>query len=64
MDRKWKDLKNDEIYAIWNQYLRTDGLAHHDPLRIVVASRPMRLTPIEIIKLVDELLNRLEEKDG
>lgn len=64
MTRKWNELKNDEIYAIWKEYLRTDGFSGHRFLNIdAVASKPMRLTPIEIIKLVDELLDRLEVKE-
>lgn len=65
MNRKWKELQNDEIFAIWSEYLRSEGLANYDPLRLdQIKSRPMRLTPIEIIKLVDELLNRLEVSNG
>jgi len=62
--RKWKELQSDEIYAIWTEYLRSEGLAGCDPLRLdPFKSRPMRLSPIEIIKLVDELLDRLEAKE-
>lgn len=68
MHRKWKELQSDEIYAIWKEYLRSEGLAHCDVLNLdPVRSKPMRLTPMEIIKLVEELLDRLEakeEKDG
>jgi len=65
MHRKWKDLQNDEIYAIWKEYLRTDGLGYNDPCRLdPIRSKPMRLTPLEIINLVEELLDRLEAKDG
>jgi hypothetical protein len=64
INRKWHDLQNDEIYAIWKEYLRTEGLASHDPLRLdIIRSKPMRLTPMEIIKLVEELLDRLEIKE-
>ena len=64
MHRKWKELQNDEIYAIWNEYLRSEGLAHYDPLRLdLIRSKPMRLTPMEIIRLVEELLDRLEAKE-
>ena len=62
--RNWKDLQNDEIYAIWYAYLRYERLDYHDPLNMQsLQSRPMRLTPLEIIKLVDELMNRLEIKE-
>lgn len=63
--RKWCDLQNDEIYAIWNAYLRSEGLTHYEPLRLdCIVNRPMRITPMEMIKLVDELLNRLEIKES
>ncbi len=65
--REWNRLRNDEIFAIWSEYLRTDGLTSYDPLRMdTVRVRGMRLTPMEIIRLVDELIDRLEinhEKD-
>ena len=62
--RKWKELQNDEIYAIWYAYLRFERLGNWDPLRLdTLESKPMRLTPLEIIKLVDELLDRLEIKE-
>jgi hypothetical protein len=65
MHRKWKELQNDEIYAIWKEYLRSEGLAYGDPLHIdPIRSKPMRLTPMEIIKLVEELLDRLEIKEA
>ena len=64
MHRRWKDFQNDEIYAIWKEYLRSDGLGNCDPLGLdLIRSKPLRLTPIEIIKLVDELLDRLEAKE-
>ena len=65
MHRNWKELESDEIYAIWKEYLRTEGLDGYDPLnRDVVKSKPMRLTPMAIIKLVEELLDRLEAKEA
>jgi hypothetical protein len=64
MSRNWKDLKNDEIWAIWKEYLRTEGLGCYDPLKIdCIRSKPVRLTPMEIIRLVDELIDRLEAKE-
>ncbi len=61
MNRNWKDLQNDEIFAVWKEYLRSDGLGSCDPLRFdSIRSKPVRLTPMEIIRLVDELLDRLE----
>jgi hypothetical protein len=64
MHRKWNTHQNDEIYAIWKEYLRSEGLGNCDPLRLdCIRSKPIRLTPIEIMKLVDELLDRLEAKE-
>lgn len=63
-DRKWKDMENDEIFSIWSAFLRSEGLGYCDPLRLDhIPQRPMRLSPIEIIKLVNELLDRLEIKE-
>jgi hypothetical protein len=62
--RNWNELKNDEIYAIWHQYLISDGLILHSYLNSHhEGPKPMRLTPMEIVRLVDELLDRLEAKD-
>lgn len=63
--RNWGDLQNDEIYAIWNQYLKFEGFSNGDPLCLDrIKSRPMRLTLIEIVRLVDELLKRLEIREN
>lgn len=63
--RKWKDLKNDEIYSIWDAYKRTeDYLCYGDGLRLQPQPiKPMRITPMEMVRLVDELIERLEIKD-
>jgi hypothetical protein len=62
--RVWEKFSNDEIYAIWHSYLKTEFPSHGDPL---CCDRPfkqaIRLTPVEIIKLVDNLLDRLEIKE-
>jgi hypothetical protein len=64
MNRDWKNMKNDEIFAIWKEYLRTDHLGNYNPLGLdTIKSKPMRLTPMEIIALVEELLDRLEAKE-
>lgn len=63
--RRWKELENDEIYSIWQNYLRSEGLAYNDTLFLDnIPKRPMRLSPMEIIKLVEELLSRLEVKEA
>jgi hypothetical protein len=62
--RKWSQLHNDEIFAIWKEYLRTEGFNTYNVLMIDnIVSKPMRLTMIEVLKLVDELLDRLEAKE-
>ncbi len=64
MTREWTKFGNDEIYAIWHSYLRTEfrGMdpLHNEP----TFKQAIRLTPMEIIKLVEELLNRLEAKES
>jgi len=51
--RDWKKLENDEIYAIWHSYCRTefgnstnDSILNWNPIEFKQA---IRLTPIEII---------------
>lgn len=63
--RKWPDLKNDEIYAIWDAYKRTeDYVCYGDPMRLQPPTlKPMRITPMEMVRLVDELIVRLDKKD-
>lgn len=62
--RKWEDLENDEIYGIWHSYLKTE-FGGFNPLSISPNfKQAIRLTPMEIIKLVDELLVRLEAKEN
>ncbi len=62
MSRKWKDMQSDEIYGIWHSYIKTefgiDTLSQTRPFK-----QSIRLTPMEIIRLVDELLTRLEIKE-
>jgi hypothetical protein len=62
--RNWKDLKTDEIFAIWKQYLYTDRFDTHSILQYnTIETKIMRLTPMEIIRLVEELIDRLEIKE-
>lgn len=64
MSRNWKNMPYDEMFAIWKEYLRFEGLSSCDPLRLDnIQSKPMRLTPLEIIRLVEELIDRLEVKE-
>jgi hypothetical protein len=63
MSREWDKFTNDEITTIWKGYLQTE-FGGYDVLRQSIAPgiKQMRLTPMEIIRLVDELMNRLEIK--
>lgn len=64
MSRDWKKFTNDEIFSVWKGYCKTEFPNYDDPLLICpIISKPMRLTPMEIIKLVEELIDRLEIKD-
>lgn len=62
--RDWKKLENDEIAAIWRVYLQTE-FNNYDVLRMSIVSgiTSMRLTPMEIVRLVTELMDRLEIKN-
>lgn len=61
--RNWDKLENDEIFGIWHSYLQTEFPGHGDPLSLTRSfKQATRLTPMEIIKLVEELLIRLEAK--
>jgi hypothetical protein len=65
MARDWEKFSNDEIYAIWHSYLVTEFPGYGDPLRHQREfKQSIRLTPMEIIKLVDDLLVRLEAKES
>lgn len=63
--RDWEKFDHDEIITIWRGYLATDFRYHDDPLQLRpqhFASDTLRLTPMEITKLVEELMKRLEMK--
>ena len=60
--RDWKKFSDDEIYALWHSYMKTE-FQGFDPLHNSPHfKQAIRLTPMEIIKLVDEILERLEIK--
>ncbi len=62
--RDWEKFENDEIMTIWKGYLEQE-FGHGDPLgQRYQHAKPIRLTAMEIIKLVDELMNRLDIKDN
>jgi len=63
--RDWEKFDDDEIITMWKGYLATEFPSYENPLSL----RPdhyipnvMRLTSMEIIKLVEELMKRLEMK--
>lgn len=62
--RDWKKFENDEIMTMWKGYLSQE-FGNRDPLCLRYSHpKPIRLTPIEIIKLVDELMYRLDFKEN
>ena len=64
MTREWEKFSNDEISCIWKGFLQTE-FCNYDVLRLSIAPgiKEMRLTPMEIIRLVDELMTRLDLKE-
>jgi len=61
--RDWKKFENDEIMTVWKGYVAQE-FGHNDPLCMRIRhDKPIRLTPMEIIKLVDELMDRLDIKE-
>lgn len=65
MSRDWSKFENDEIQGIWYSYCKTEFPAFDDPLSHNRSfKKTVRLTPVEIIKLVEELLRRLDSKDN
>jgi len=62
--REWDKFENDEIMTIWKGYIAQE-FGNPDVLRMKYhTEKPIRLTPIEIIKLVDELMTRLDIKEN
>lgn len=63
MTREWEKFTNDELSCIWKGFLQTE-FKNYDILRLNIAPSitEMRLTPMEIIRLVDELMKRLDIK--
>jgi hypothetical protein len=64
MVRTWKEMKNDEIWSIWSNYVRTEVMIDPCRLNYYEKDKPIKLTPMEIHRLVEELLDRLEIKEG
>jgi hypothetical protein len=63
--RDWKKFENDEIMTIWKGYLAWEFPSYGDPLNNrPTHEKPIRITPMEIVKLVDELMDRLDVKEN
>lgn len=61
--RDWKKFDNDELMTVWKGYIAQE-FGSNDPLSLrIYHDKPIRLTPLEIIKLVDELMDRLDVKE-
>jgi hypothetical protein len=64
MARDWDKFNNDEIMGIWGSYMRTEFPEYNNPLASGHEyAREVRLTALEVIKLVEELMDRLEIKE-
>ena len=63
--RNFEAMDTDALYALWDGYKRTDW-GGYDPLHqcVIYSKAPIRLTPLEIIKLLDEVFLRLLKKEG
>lgn len=62
--RDWKKFENDEIMTIWKGYIAQE-FGNQDPLCIRrYHQKPIRLTPLDIIALVEELMRRLDIKEN
>jgi hypothetical protein len=62
--RDWTKFENDELMTIWKGYIAQE-FGNQDPIRIRLHhDKPIRLTPMEIIQLVEELMKRLDIKEN
>lgn len=62
--RDWKKFENDEIMTIWKGYIAQE-FGSNNPLQLSPhIVKPIRLTFLEIIKLVDEMMDRLDIKEN
>ena len=62
--RNWEKFENDEIMTIWKGFIAQE-FGTGDPLRMrLYHDKPIRLTPMEIIQLVEELMKRLDIKEN
>jgi hypothetical protein len=62
--RDWKKFENDEIMTIWKGYIAYE-FGRQDPLNMRQHhDKPIRLSPMEVISLVDEMMLRLDVKEN
>ena len=62
--RDWTKFENDEIMTIWKGFVAQE-FGCQDVLRMrMYHDKPIRLTPMEIISLVEELMKRLDIKEN
>ncbi len=62
--RNWKKFENDEIMTIWKGYIAQE-FGNNDVLRLRIHhDKPIRITAIELIALVEELMHRLNIKEN
>lgn len=62
--REWKKFENDEIMTIWKGYVAQEFGAYNPLGNRYYVEKPIRLTPMEIISLVEELMDRLDIKEN
>ena len=62
--RDWKKLSHDEIIAIWESYCHNEFPGYSDPLGLQRPwTKSVRITPMEMIRLVEELIERLAKRE-
>lgn len=62
--RDWKKFDNDEIMTIWKGFISQE-FGNQDPLCMKYRhAKPIRLTPMEIINLVEDLMDRLDIREN
>ena len=62
--RDWKKFENDEIMTIWKGYVAYE-FGSGDVLNMKYhTEKPIRLSCMELVRLVDELMTRLDVKEN
>lgn len=60
--RNWTDFDINQISAVWNEHLRIEGIGY--PVRLdCIRPKSLRLTPMDIVNLVGELIARLNNQE-